>query len=34
MEVLYSGIVHLLLIFHEVLSSIKCREFLVQIVDY
>lgn len=31
---LYSGIVDVLLIFHEVLSSIKSREFLVQIGDY
>ena len=31
---LYSGIVDLLLIFHEVFGSIKSREFLVQIGDY
>jgi hypothetical protein len=31
---LYSGIVDLLLIFHEVLCSVKIREFLVQIGDY
>jgi len=31
---LYSGTVNILLIFHQVLSSIKSREFLVQICDY
>ena len=31
---LYGGIVDLLLIFREVLSSIKSRKFLVQIGDY
>ena len=30
----YSGTVDLLLIFHEVLGSIKIRDFLVQIGDY